>query len=83
MHFHPVCHAFLRLYVCRRPIAAPCLVRGVHTTRSLCLPWRFRRIRMSPHSPATFSMLLRFFYPHRPLLLSVWDVFALHPGKGP
>ncbi len=24
----------------------------------------------------------KFFYPHPPLLLSVWDVFALHPGKG-
>jgi hypothetical protein len=71
MHFHPVCHAFLRLYVCRRPIAAPCLVRGVHTTHSLCLPWRFRRIRVSPYSPATLSMLLSFLPTPSPATLSL------------
>lgn len=79
MHFYPVCLAFLRLYACRRPIEAPCPVRCVHTTHHLRLPWRFRRIRVSPYSPAMLSMLLSFIYPHPPLLLSVWDVFALHP----
>jgi hypothetical protein len=62
MHFHPVCHPFLRLYVCRRPIATPRPVRRVHITHSLCLPWRFRRICVSPRPPATLSMLLSFFY---------------------
>jgi hypothetical protein len=75
MHFHPVCHAFLRLYVCRRPIAAPCAVRCVHTTHSLCLPWRFRCIRVSSHPPATLSMLLSF-YPHLPLY-SQFGMFSL------
>ena len=37
---------------------------------------------MSPHSPATLSMLLSF-YPLPTRLLSVWDAFAFHPGKGP